>query len=261
MKERTLTLDTAIEIVRATEMANKQLSKLVTTLPLHVSAINKPTYYYRGPQICKLCGDKHERGADRCPAYGKKCTFCGKLNHAAKVCFKKNQQKQKLFGVKGYKNCTHDYGSPQSPKEIGHVTYEYPPPPANHYVDDTRPVHHGQDTLRAETHNVRYDRARHASQELSRNFPSKELGQLDIGLLAVNYDNNVSIGEVVKDWYETIYVRGRLQRTSGKWGGGGWFRNFGHSWTGGGGMVCESSDVRKFLKKSKFQNFSELFKV
>ena len=29
----------------------------------------------------------------------------------------------------------------------------------------------------------------------------------------------------------------------------------------GRGVVCESSDVRKFLKKSKFQNFSELFKV
>ena len=29
---------------------------------------------------------------------------------------------------------------------------------------------------------------------------------------------------------------------------------------GGRGVVCESSDVRKFLKKSKFQNFSELFK-
>ena len=29
----------------------------------------------------------------------------------------------------------------------------------------------------------------------------------------------------------------------------------------GEGVVCESSDVRKFLKKSKFQNFSELFKV
>ena len=25
------------------------------------------------------------------------------------------------------------------------------------------------------------------------------------------------------------------------------------------GVVCESSDVRKFLKKSKFQNFSEFF--
>ena len=28
-----------------------------------------------------------------------------------------------------------------------------------------------------------------------------------------------------------------------------------------GGVVCESLDVRKFLKKSKFLNFSELFKV
>ena len=30
---------------------------------------------------------------------------------------------------------------------------------------------------------------------------------------------------------------------------------------GGGGVVCESSDVRKFLKKSTIQNFSEFFKV
>ena len=29
----------------------------------------------------------------------------------------------------------------------------------------------------------------------------------------------------------------------------------------GEGVVCESSDDRKFLKKSKFQNFAELFKV
>ena len=29
----------------------------------------------------------------------------------------------------------------------------------------------------------------------------------------------------------------------------------------GGAVVCESSDVRKFLKKSNFQNFSELFKL
>ena len=55
---------------------------------------------------------------------------------------------------------------------------------------------------------------------------------------------------------------GRLQRTSGKWGlgrGGGGFEI--SDIPGGGGVVCESSDVRKFLKKSKFQKFSELFKV
>ena len=56
-----------------------------------------------------------------------------------------------------------------------------------------------------------------------------------------------------------LYIRGSLQRTSGKWGGVVLkFRTFPD---GGGGVVCESSDVRKFLKKSKFQNFSELFKV
>ena len=30
---------------------------------------------------------------------------------------------------------------------------------------------------------------------------------------------------------------------------------------GGRGVVCESSDVRKFLKKSKFQNFQSSLKL
>ena len=44
-----------------------------------------------------------------------------------------------------------------------------------------------------------------------------------------------------------------------KWGGGGF--EISDIPGRGEGVVCESSDVRKFLKKSKFQNFSELFKV
>ena len=45
----------------------------------------------------------------------------------------------------------------------------------------------------------------------------------------------------------SIILRGRLQRTSGKWGGEVVlkFRTFPD---GGRGVVCESSDVRKFLK-------------
>ena len=42
---------------------------------------------------------------------------------------------------------------------------------------------------------------------------------------------------------------GRLQRTSGKWGGGGF--EISDIPGRGEGVVCESSDVRKFLKKSK----------
>ena len=44
-------------------------------------------------------------------------------------------------------------------------------------------------------------------------------------------------------------------------GGGGGGGGFEISDIPGGGVVCENSDVRKFLKKSKFQNFSELLKV
>ena len=55
------------------------------------------------------------------------------------------------------------------------------------------------------------------------------------------------------------FIRGRLQRTSGEWGGGGF--EISDIPGRGEGVVCDSSDVRKFLKKSKFQNFSELFIV
>ena len=48
-----------------------------------------------------------------------------------------------------------------------------------------------------------------------------------------------------------VLLRGRLQRTSGKWGGGGF--EISDIPGRGEGVVCESSDVRKFLKKSKFQ--------
>ena len=55
-------------------------------------------------------------------------------------------------------------------------------------------------------------------------------------------------------------IRGRLQRTSGKWGGG-WFEISDIPGRGEGGVVCESSDVRKYLKKIEIPKFSELFKV
>ena len=29
----------------------------------------------------KYCGNKHERKRDKCPAYGKTCSSCGKANH------------------------------------------------------------------------------------------------------------------------------------------------------------------------------------
>uniref|UniRef100_A0AC34FT30 CCHC-type domain-containing protein n=1 Tax=Panagrolaimus sp. ES5 TaxID=591445 RepID=A0AC34FT30_9BILA len=35
---------------------------------------------------CGYCGDEHQSGKERCPAKGKKCKNCGKINHFARVC-------------------------------------------------------------------------------------------------------------------------------------------------------------------------------
>ena len=40
-------------------------------------------------QTCKYCGSSHERNRDKCPAYGKKCSQCGKINHFQSVCRQK----------------------------------------------------------------------------------------------------------------------------------------------------------------------------
>ncbi|XP_044179770.1 uncharacterized protein LOC122961215 [Acropora millepora] len=41
---------------------------------------------------CKYCGNKHERKRDKCPAYGKTCSSCGKTNHFAAKCFKNSRE-------------------------------------------------------------------------------------------------------------------------------------------------------------------------
>ena len=58
-----------------------------------------------------------------------------------------------------------------------------------------------------------------------------------------------------------ILYRGPSTKDVRQMGRGGVVLKFRTFPDGGRGVVCESSDVRKFLKKSKFQNFSELFKV
>ena len=48
---------------------------------------------------CKFCGNKHEWKRDKCPAYGKTCSSCGKANHFAAKC-SKNSRESKKFSQK-----------------------------------------------------------------------------------------------------------------------------------------------------------------
>ena len=34
-------------------------------------------------QRCKFCGGKHRAAKKSCPAFGKSCSFCGRMNHFA----------------------------------------------------------------------------------------------------------------------------------------------------------------------------------
>ena len=40
----------------------------------------------RALRECKYCSRKHERGMEKCPAYGKTCTKCSNQNHFSSVC-------------------------------------------------------------------------------------------------------------------------------------------------------------------------------
>ena len=36
--------------------------------------------------LCKFCGNTHERDKNKCPAFGRRCSKCGKENHFAVKC-------------------------------------------------------------------------------------------------------------------------------------------------------------------------------
>nr|XP_058966743.1 uncharacterized protein LOC131793346 [Pocillopora verrucosa] len=44
---------------------------------------------------CKYCGKRNERKRDKCPAFGKTCSSCGKPNHFAAKCFKNSREFKK----------------------------------------------------------------------------------------------------------------------------------------------------------------------
>ena len=114
MRQETLTLEDVITSIKATEVANREMKRLMeeqSTNGLSVHQIasnkfktpaatplldrNKPQKNGRGEEqyLCtKYCGQWHVAG--RCPAYGQSCNLCGKANHFARVCRSKTNKKQ-----------------------------------------------------------------------------------------------------------------------------------------------------------------------
>ena len=97
LKERGLTLDRAIDIGIANELSdrnNSELSSNVSDSKEEVYGVGKGRKFPKKDskpdiQNCKNCGGNHAPKQKSCPAFGKKCLYCGKLNHFEKVCLLK----------------------------------------------------------------------------------------------------------------------------------------------------------------------------
>ena len=99
-----LTLEKAENMCRAHEKAKEGVDQINDQKEKGVNAIQKrfrsssdtfkakqnlPTSDQR---VCKFCSHRHQWGRDNCPAWGKKCKTCSKLNHFSSSSMCKGQQ-------------------------------------------------------------------------------------------------------------------------------------------------------------------------
>ncbi|MCG7868790.1 MAG: hypothetical protein JAY74_20765, partial [Candidatus Thiodiazotropha taylori] len=109
-----LTMDKAIQIAQNYEYCQKQLSSMALSSPGNVDAVKRgtkpsgrrhPKQQPKEKQTpktpCGNCGTFHVK--DKCPAYGKECRECHRMNHYAKMCrSKKTVHELEARGATGY---------------------------------------------------------------------------------------------------------------------------------------------------------------
>ena len=63
----------------------KKVNKVTKSKPYVKTSANKQLHT-QNSQPCKYCGKSHEHKKEKCPAYGKQCRSCHKMNHFETVC-------------------------------------------------------------------------------------------------------------------------------------------------------------------------------
>lgn len=106
LAKKNLSLQQAVEICRTSELAEEQI-KVITETPntareVDAVQLKKSSQQYQAKAkykphknindyttyLCKKCNTRH--GPKSCPAFGKTCSFCKRLNHYAVGCKSKN---------------------------------------------------------------------------------------------------------------------------------------------------------------------------
>ena len=91
LRERGLTLAKTIDICKTAEAAVTQGKAYRAETVNKVQTTSQKPYKRTTPirtnvQSCKFCGTQHVYAKEKCPAWGKTCKSCYKLNHFAKMC-------------------------------------------------------------------------------------------------------------------------------------------------------------------------------
>jgi hypothetical protein len=112
LSQSTLYLKKTVEFCRAREPARKHAAQMQSGAEasqtqmlvnlLNANRLTSSSQKMQNPKdggyitSCRFCGGQHSRG--KCPAYGKSCVKCGRINHFAKVC-EQSSQRQSYHGT------------------------------------------------------------------------------------------------------------------------------------------------------------------
>ncbi|KAJ8034656.1 hypothetical protein HOLleu_21584 [Holothuria leucospilota] len=89
LREQNLTLKKCGEMCQAAELMKVRIKTIETQNEVHSirqNARRSKDQLRKQLNKCKYCGYRHPFGKEHCPAYGKSCLNCGKLNHLASQC-------------------------------------------------------------------------------------------------------------------------------------------------------------------------------
>ena len=86
LKDTSLSLETAVDIARASEKAREQAGEISGEQEVH--KLTKRNQYSKYEKDCRYCGTHHEFKKEKCPAFGKQCNKCHGYNHYARKCRK-----------------------------------------------------------------------------------------------------------------------------------------------------------------------------
>ena len=100
LKVENLNLEEAEKLAVAKESAKSSQAEMVGDTAHKIKSEYMQQKLSKGSEICKWCGGAtHKDRLKECPAQGKECTKCGKLNHFRKQCLSKST-KIKNFEMK-----------------------------------------------------------------------------------------------------------------------------------------------------------------